>query len=150
MNQRITRREATVAAAIVGLAACSRGPERPKPLVSIVKAATHGEDFLQKLRSILTEHKVDVRGKRVVLKPNLVEFDPATAINTSPVLVAAALEAFRSMGAASVQIAEGPGHRRNTLEMAEAAGYFASIRDFEARFTDLNLDDVSRVDLARR
>jgi len=150
MNQRITRREAALGAAVVGLAACSRGPEGPKPLVSIVKAATYGEDFLQKLRSILTEHKVDVRGKRVVLKPNLVEFDPATAINTSPVLVAAALEAFRSMGAASVQIAEGPGHRRNTLEMAEAAGYFASIRDFEARFTDLNLDDVSRVDLARR
>jgi uncharacterized protein (DUF362 family) len=150
MNQRITRREAALGAAVVGLAACSRGPEGPKPLVSIVKAATYGDDFLQKLRSILTEHKVAVRGKRVVLKPNLVEFDPATAINTSPVLVAAAVEAFRSLGAASVEIAEGPGHRRNTLEMAEAAGYFASISDFESRFTDLNLDDVSRVDLATR
>ena len=26
---------------------------------------------------------LDVRGKRVLLKPNLVEFDPATVINTN-------------------------------------------------------------------
>jgi uncharacterized protein (DUF362 family) len=78
-----------------------------------------------------------------------VEFDPASSINTHPFLVAAALEAFHSMGAASVAIAEGPGHRRNTLEMAEAAGYFSSIANFEKIFTDLNLDDISRVKLER-
>jgi uncharacterized protein (DUF362 family) len=125
-----------------------------KPLVSIVKASSYredlaGQDLTGKIRSILREHKVAVRGKRVVLKPNLVEFDPASSINTHPVLVAAALEAFHSMGAASVEIAEGPGHRRNTLEMAEAAGYFSSIANFEEIFTDLNLDDVSRVKLER-
>jgi uncharacterized protein (DUF362 family) len=136
-------------AAAVGLAACGREPAGPKPLVSIVKAASYGEDLLQKLRSVLTDHKVSVRGKRVVLKPNIVDFDPATAINTNPVLVAAAVEAFRSLGAATVQIAEGPAHRRDTLELAEAAGYFASVPEFEAQFTDLNLDDVSRVNLAR-
>jgi uncharacterized protein (DUF362 family) len=149
MNRQITRREAALGAAAVGLSACGREPEGPKPLVSIVKAATYGEDLLEKLRSILTEHKLAVRGKRVVLKPNLVEFDPSTAINTNAVLVAAAVEAFRSLGASSVQIAEGPAHRRDTLDMAEAAGYFTSVPDFEARFTDLNLDDVSRVNLGQ-
>src|SRR5262249_35474490 len=103
----------------------------------------------EKVRSILIEHKVAVRGKNVVLKPNLVEFDPATSINTNPVLVEGAVEAFRSLGAASVRIAEGPGHRRNTLEMAEAADYFRCIPDFENCFTDLNLDDVTRVRLER-
>jgi uncharacterized protein (DUF362 family) len=122
---------------------------QPKPLVSVVKAPSYREDLTGKIRSILREHKVAVRGKRVVLKPNLVEFDPASSINTHPLLVAAALEAFHSMGAASVAIAEGPGHRRNTLEMAEAAGYFSSIANFEEIFTDLNLDDVSRVKLER-
>jgi uncharacterized protein (DUF362 family) len=122
---------------------------QPKPLVSVVKASSYREDLTAKVRSILREHKVAVRGKRVVLKPNLVEFDPASSINTHPLLVAAALEAFHSMGAASVAIAEGPGHRRNTLEMAEAAGYFSSIANFEENFTDLNLDDVSRVKLER-
>jgi uncharacterized protein (DUF362 family) len=120
-----------------------------KPLVSIVKASSYREDLAGKIRSILREHRVAVQGRRVVLKPNLVEFDPASSINTHPLLVAAAWEAFHSMGAASVRIAEGPGHRRNTLEMAEAAGYFSSIANFEEVFTDLNVDNVSRVKLER-
>jgi uncharacterized protein (DUF362 family) len=143
----LTRREAAGLAGLA-LAACRR-TKWPKPLVSIVKAASYQEDLAARVRSILRHHKIAVRGQRVVLKPNLVEFDPAASINTNPALVAAAMEAFRSMGAASVQIAEGPGHRRNTLEMAEAAGYFSFIPNFEARFTDLNLDDVSRVRLKR-
>ena len=149
MNAQITRRQGILGAAAIGLTGCGRKPGGPKPLVSIRKAASYREDLVGKLRSILIEHRLAVRGKRVVLKPNLVEFDPATTINTNPVLVAAAVEAFRSLGAASVRIAEGPGHRRNTMEMAEGAGYFSCIADFEACFTDLNRDDVSRVDLGR-
>jgi uncharacterized protein (DUF362 family) len=54
------------------------------------------------------------------------------------------------MGAASVRIAEGPGHRRNTLDLADAAGYFHTVPGFEDIFTDLNVDDVSQVHLARQ
>jgi uncharacterized protein (DUF362 family) len=61
--------------------------------------------------------------------------------------VHAALEAFRELGA-EVTIGEGPGHRRNTLDMAEAAGYFETIPRFEEIFTDLNLDRVAEVRLA--
>src|SRR5262249_21141128 len=49
-----------------------------------------------------------------------------------------------------VTIAEGPGHRRNTLDLADAAGYFRTVPGFEDRFTDLNLDDVTRVRPARQ
>ncbi len=82
-----------------------------------------------------------------MLKPNLVEFSPEAPINTNPVFVAAVSAAFRALGAASVQVAEGPGHRRMTLDMAEAAGYFDSVPRFEDHFTDLNLDEVTRVQL---
>ena len=101
------------------------------------------------MRRLLQEQKLEVRGKRVVLKPNLVEFEPGSVINTHPLLVHAAFEAFRALGAADVRIAEGPGHRRNTLDLADAAGYFGTIRNFEDVFTDLNLDEVSRVQIAR-
>ena len=57
------------------------------------------------------------------------------------------LEGFRSLGAAHVGIAEGPGHRRITLDLAEAAGYFRVIPDFDTLFTDLNLDECSKVRL---
>jgi len=118
------------------------------PPVSIVRASSYTGDLAGTIRRVLLDHKLPVAGKRVVLKPNLVEFDPATAINTHPAVVLAALEAFRSLGAADVRIAEGPGHRRNTLELAEGAGYFQAFSKFESLFTDLNLDEVSSVTLA--
>jgi uncharacterized protein (DUF362 family) len=101
------------------------------------------------MRRLVAEHKLDVRGRRVLLKPNLVEFDPGAAINTHPVFVLAVLEAFRALGAADVRIAEGPGHRRPTLDLADAAGYFQTVPDFERFFTDLNLDEVAQVPLPR-
>jgi len=79
-----------------------------------------------------------------------VEFEAGSSINTNPLLVHAAYEAFCAMGAASVRIAEGPGHRRNTLDLADAAGYFGIVPKFEDVFTDLNLDDVTRVYPARQ
>jgi uncharacterized protein (DUF362 family) len=146
MNNRITRRQAlTASAACLGLTRCSLFDGRqPLPRVSIVRAS-YNQSIYDTVRRILVEHRVEVRGKRVVIKPNLVEFDPGTTINTHPMLVHAALEGFRALGAADVRIAEGPGHRRGTLDLADAAGYFETIPKFEDLFTDLNLDDVSRV-----
>jgi uncharacterized protein (DUF362 family) len=113
-----------------------------------VRQPDYSQDLYGELRRVLAEHRLNVRGKRVLLKPNLVEFEPDSPINTHPLLVHAALEAFRELGA-EVSIGEGSGHRRNTLDMAEAAGYFATIPRFEESFTDLNLDQVTEVRLAR-
>ena len=120
---------------------------QPWAPVSIYRAATYSEELYDLVRRIIADHALDVRGKRVVLKPNLVEFDAHTVINTNPKLVHAALEAFRAAGAAEVRIAEGPGHRRVTLDLADAGGYFATVPKFEAIFTDLNLDEITRVAL---
>jgi uncharacterized protein (DUF362 family) len=150
MRSSINRRE-FVAGALgsMALAGCSRSQAPRQAAVSIVRAATYSQDLYDTVRRLLQEQKLDVRGKHVVLKPNLVEFEPGSVINTHPLVVHAALEAFRALGAADVRIAEGPGHRRNTLDLADAAGYFETIRNFEDVFTDLNLDEVSRVAVAR-
>jgi len=144
----LNRREFAVAAVTsAGLAACSRVP-RLTPRVSIVRADAYDDKLFDTIRRLLVTHQVDVRGKRVVLKPNLVEFDSGSVINTHPRIVTAALEAFRGLGAADVRIAEGPGHRRITLDLAEAAGFFRTVPGFEKVFTDLNVDEVTRVSLA--
>ena len=127
---------------------CSQPKPRLESRVSVIRIRNYGQHIYESLRRVLADHRLNVRGKRVLLKPNLVEFEPDTAINTHPILVHAALEAFRSMGA-EVRIGEGPGHRRNTLDLAEAAGYFRTIPRFEALFTDLNLDIPAEVRLAR-
>jgi uncharacterized protein (DUF362 family) len=145
MKPKLTRRELLAGGAAATLTGCvQRAPMTPSA-VTIVRAPRYDQSLYATVREILSSHRLDVRGKRVVLKPNLVEFEPESSINTHPILVHAAYEAFREMGAASVDIAEGPGHRRNTMDMAESAGYFHTVPEFEDRFTDLNLDDVTRV-----
>ncbi len=139
-----TRREWCAGAAVT-LAACSQRLVPSAP-VSIHRAE-YSDGLFDLIRSVIAQHGLDVRGKNVVLKPNLVEFDEHTVINTHPKLVHAAFEAFRDAGAASVRIAEGPGHRRLTLDLADAAGYFRTIPKFESLFTDLNIDEISKVRL---
>ncbi len=108
-------------------------------VVAVVKAATYSTGLVQPIVEGIRACNLDPRGKRVLLKPNLVEFDRTTSINTDPAVVAAAYEAFRELGAAEVRIGEGPGHRRDTFDLVRQAGYTADL------FTDLNRDDVTEV-----
>jgi uncharacterized protein (DUF362 family) len=90
---------------------------------------------------------IDVRGKTIVLKPNLVDYIPGNAINTNPLLVLAAAESFRRLGAKSVLVAEGPGHQRDTQMVLSQSGYEQSLRDEKIRFVDLNRDQLIRTPL---
>lgn len=150
MKRPCTRRQAAAtalaAATAATLSSCSQStPPAPPKQVSIRRAPSYSADLFAIIRDILIAHKLDVKGRSVILKPNLVEFDPDTCINTHPAFILAALEAFKSLGAASLRIAEGPGHRRITLDLADAAGLFQTIPNFESLFTDLNLDEAQEV-----
>ena len=123
------------------------GAPSEKSRVTVLKSAAYNQDVYATVRRLLEDQKLNVKDKHVVLKPNLVEFDPTRPINTNPLFVHAALEGFRALGAASVRIAEGPGHRRDSLDLADAAGYFSTIPGFEDRFRDLNFDAVERIAL---
>jgi uncharacterized protein (DUF362 family) len=117
----------------------------PSAPVSIVRAPAYDQRVYETMLRMLRAQLGDVRGRNILLKPNLVEFEPNSCINTHPLVVHAAYEAFLALGAASVRIGEGPGHRRNTLDLADAAGYFRTVPKFDEHFTDLNLDEVTRV-----
>jgi uncharacterized protein (DUF362 family) len=108
-----------------------------------LKAASYAADLAGLMRRGAALCGLEVKGKRVLLKPNLVEFASTTAINTHVAVIAAAVELFRTLGAAEVRIGEGPGHRRDTIALAEEAEYRRGIEKFDALFTDLNRDDVS-------
>jgi uncharacterized protein (DUF362 family) len=116
-----------------------------RPAVAVVKAESYSHDLEGRMREGIRECGLDVRGKSVLLKPNFVEFDPNTCINTDVAVVATALEVFRSLGAAQVRIGEGPGHRRDTYAMAELTRYRTDIPKFDSVFVDLNRDNVSQV-----
>ena len=145
MISALTRRVVLGAAAGVTGGCGILGRRGPKPAVQIVKVGAYDRALFTAVRRIFLDSRLDVRGKRVVLKPNLVEFDARTAVNTHPTVVHAVLEALRELGAKDVRIAEGPGHRRVTLDLAHAAGYFHEISGFEKLFIDLNTDHVREV-----
>jgi uncharacterized protein (DUF362 family) len=88
----------------------------------------------------------EIRGKRILLKPNLVETRPgAEHINTHPLVVRAAVEAFLHLGAARVLVAEGVGHRRDTLLVLEESGLAEVLFEDRIPFVDLNGDTVFTV-----
>lgn len=87
-----------------------------------------------------------IRGRRILLKPNLVEPHRGHGyINTHPMMVRAAIEAFRKLGAKSVLVAEGPGHRRDSLWILDETGLGEMLRGDRVRFVDLNEDSLYRV-----
>jgi uncharacterized protein (DUF362 family) len=127
---------------------CSRSESLPagppgRSAVAILKAGSYSLDLLDILRRGAALCGLEAKGKRVLLKPNLVEFASTAAINTHVAVIAAAVELFRSLGASVVLIGEGPGHRRDTIAIAEEADYRRGIENFDSLFVDLNRDDVS-------
>ncbi len=84
-----------------------------------------------------------VRGRSVLLKPNLVEPSAeAPHINTHPAMILAAAEVFRSLGAREVLVAEGPGHVRDVDLVLEQSGLDRVLREGRLPFQDLNHDEV--------
>jgi len=141
------------AASLLGATACQRtndtsGLPPPPPSSDVLILASANYDRLTDIVSRgLRELRIDVTGRRVLLKPNLVEFEPASAINTHPLLIGAVADAVRRAGAADVVVAEGPGHRRDLEYLVTATGLADVLRDLQVRVLDLNLDDVRRVPL---
>jgi uncharacterized protein (DUF362 family) len=122
----------------------------PASRVTILKAKSYTGDLADLLKRGLQDYPAVIertRGKRVVLKPNLVEYYEARGVNTHPALVAAAIEAFRSLGAREVIVAEGPGHQRDTEMLVEQSGLDEAIKSGRTAFVDLNLDSTHAVPL---
>jgi uncharacterized protein (DUF362 family) len=118
---------------------------RPVSRVAIRRVGTYQEDLASVLYETLREFDLPVRGKTVLLKPNLVGIDPLRATNTHPALIAAARETFLRLGAAVVLIGDGPATERDTQAVLESMGLREFAGPLTGHFVDLNLDDVERV-----
>ncbi len=110
--------------------------------VAVLEAPSYEVALSERLRHGLRLFGLDLQGRRVVLKPNLVEFDPNSVINTHPAVIAAAVEAFLGLGAREVVVAEGPGHRRDNEYILSRSGLLPVLRERRVRYVDLNYDDV--------
>jgi len=135
--------------AVAATVACRRSQTKPvtqaRAAVAILRAASYSDDLVDRLWRGAAACGLQARGLRVLIKPNLVEVVPGAPVHTEAAVLAAVVELFEKLGAAEIIIGEGPGHRRDTLFLAEEAGYREVVPRFDARFVDLNRDDVACV-----
>ena len=155
----LSRRRFLTAASTLGCVSLSSCAER-KPTwkkggyrkpnqsrVVILKAASYDRDLTSIILDGIKSFRMNMVGKRVLLKPNLVEYERDTVINTHPAVIGATIEAFLKLGAKEVKVGEGPGHRRDTDGLLLASGLYPFLKDTKTQFVDLNLDDIRRVPL---
>jgi len=149
MQWSVTRRDVLLAAAaglVIGsglLLVPKRYFRTPQQAQSFIGSVA---DYQQDIAGVISRGidalgilPAELKGKRVLLKPNLVETAlGAPHINTHPLVLRGAIEAFLRLGAASVMVAEGPGHRRDTLAVYEESGLAAVLTEDRIPFHDLN------------
>jgi uncharacterized protein (DUF362 family) len=110
--------------------------------VGLFPASSYAADFSDIVFRGFGELDVSLKGRRVLLKPNMVEYEAGTAINTHPNVVAGTAIACYRAGAAQVVVGEGPGHRRDIEYLLTTTGLHDQLREQRIQFVDLNHDDV--------
>ncbi len=124
--------------------------QRPASRVMIRKVANYEGELSSIIYESLCEFGLPLKGKTVLLKPNLVGFDPLGVINTHPAVVAAARESFLRLGASQVLIGDGPALDRDTQAIIESVRLREFVGSLNRTFVDLNLDEVEVVPLKTR
>lgn len=100
-----------------------------------------GAAVLDSLRELWKQGGMpDVAGKRVLVKPNLIDFIAGHPVTTAPAVVGAVLDLLVELGAGEVMVGDGPGFRREAWPVVEASGLAAVLAARKAPFVDLNYD----------
>src|SRR2546422_9065643 len=114
-------------------------------------AILHADQYSDKLDELVYDglrlFNLDVRGKSVLLKPNIVEYIPGRPVNTDTRLIGAAAEAFLRLDAATVTVGEGPGHHRDTDLLLHETGLRDQLMHRKIAFVDLNRDELIKTKL---
>jgi uncharacterized protein (DUF362 family) len=124
--------------------------QRPPSQVVIRRVGSYQAEIASVMFESMEPFGLPVKGKSVLLKPNLVGLDPQGFINTHPTVIAAARECFLRMGASQVLVGDGPALDRDTEAILESVKLREHLGPLRNVFVDLNLDDVQKVTLPTR
>src|SRR5260370_3249883 len=115
---------------------------QPRSRVAILRAESYSDNLESILHSGLELFHLDLRVKTVLLKPNLVDYIPGNQISTLSLLLAAAVECFRCLGAKTVLVGEGPGHQRDTELVLLESCFSKELCQLKVPFVDLNRGEL--------
>lgn len=130
-----------------------RAGTRTRASVFVAKNQSYDGDLVRTISDGLIASGLQVenlRGKRVLLKPNMVEPTRACPhMTTHPTMIVATAEAFRRWGA-TVSVGEAPGHVRDTELALVESGVQEALTDAAIPFADLNYEEAGWVENASR
>lgn len=125
----------------------SRRRKQGRSTVAIIRCPSYECDLFKAIKAELGQMKLpDLKGKKVVIKPNMVEFQPEKPVCTNPTAIKAAVELADYLGAREIVIGEGPGHMRDTEFLLSQTGIGKICSKLGLQFIDLNLDNLERID----
>ncbi|MCA9179243.1 MAG: DUF362 domain-containing protein [Planctomycetales bacterium] len=147
-RQNWTRR-GLLAAGALGASAAALAPalQRSRPQsVFIARNQTYTSDLQRVIEDGFRAVELPLehyRGKRVLLKPNMVEpTRKAPHMTTHPAIIVATAAVFLRHGAI-VSVGEAPGHVRDTTMALEESGIREALDSEQIPFADLNYEDVT-------
>lgn len=119
---------------------------RPPAKVAITRCESYDGDLQSCVRDLWDSAAMpDIKGKRVLIKPNLVDFDPERPIATHPAVVAAVLDVVKALGASELVVGDGSAFHREAAPLLQVSGLAKVLSDRNVRFIDLNYDDPKPV-----
>ncbi len=113
MNRREFVRRSVQTVAVAGLGRLTTGCSYRSLPVTTLAVPDLNRDYHREFARVMAEDGLGIKGKRILLKPNFVEFHEGRPINTDIRLIRQISEACFSLGAKEVMVAEAAGHRRD-------------------------------------
>jgi uncharacterized protein (DUF362 family) len=120
----------------------------PNARVALAACSSYDADVLAAVRAAWQGAAMpDLRGARVVIKPNLVDFIGDVPCFTHPLVAQAMIRLAREAGAREIVVAEGTTFRRDVQAILDATGYTDILAREQVTFVDLNYDDLVEIPL---
>ena len=117
----------------------------PRSTVSVVACPDYGQHLLARLEEGWDlASGPDVRGRSVLIKPNLVEHITGRPTTTDARLIRDLVHLLRRRGARQVTVADGPFLRKDPMPILKGIGLADVLSDLDVPYVDLNHDDTLR------
>jgi uncharacterized protein (DUF362 family) len=115
----------------------------PAAIVGLGTCQSYEDDLVSNLRNLWDISDMpDLNGKKVLVKPNLLDQVANNLATTHPKIVGAVLDLLGELGVSSVVVGDGSAFRRDTYSVVQISGLAKELDSRGIPFIDLNYDEL--------
>jgi uncharacterized protein (DUF362 family) len=114
----------------------------PPAIVGLQKSNSYDSDLEFTLRDLWNISMMpDVRGKSILVKPNLLDYVDNHLATTNPKMIGAILDLLADLGVSKIVVGDGSAFRRDTYSVVRNCGLAQELSTRSVSFVDLNYDE---------